>query len=275
MRFLLGGIVVFLIFSIGCGRNAEYYINQGDKLISQGNIREAIKKYERAVKADAKSHVAHSSLGIAFCLMGDYDAGIEHLRRSVELKDDFVEGHYNLARALGLRGELKEALAEYKKVVMIDSTYALAYLGAGELLADMKMPEQAMVAFKKAIHFSPNLVQARMALAAVYIGLERYDDAIAELSEARKFQPANLDLLSMAARAAMLKKDFNKAVDLFKELVSLDSENPAYRNDYAAALMLSGQRELAISEWEGVLKMNPSPDLENVVKDNLSRARRQ
>jgi len=272
MRLFIG-IATILVLTLGCGRNAEYYIKQGDKLIAEGKVKEAIKQYERAVKADSKSHVAYNSLGTALCLAGDYDAGIQHLRKSVELKDDFLEGHYNLARALSLKGEFKEALAEYKKVVTIDSTYALAYLGAGELFADMKMPEQAVASFKKAIHFSPNLVQARMALAAAYIGLGQYDDAIEELLKAREVQPRNLDLLGMAARAAMLKRDFNKAVDLFKELVSADSTNAGYRNDYATALMLSGQRDRAIGEWEAILRMNPPPDLERVVRENLSRAR--
>lgn len=265
--------ILALISVLGCGRIADYYIKQGDRLVSEGKLEEATKRYEKALKANPKSYVAHNSLGTALFLMGDYDGGISHLRKAIELKDDFVEGHYNLARALSLKGDFQAALEEYRKVVKLDSSYALAYLGAGEVFADMNMPQQAAASFRRAIDLSPNLIQARMALAAVYMGLGQYDEAMAELLKAREIQPKNLDLLGMAARAAMLKRDFNKAVDLFKELVSLDANNPGYRNDYATALMLSGRRDQAISEWEAILAMNPPADLERIVRENLSKAK--
>ena len=77
----------------------------------------------------------------------------------------------------------------------------------------------------------------------------------------------------MAASAAILKRDFDQAIDMLSEALNLDPENVIFMNGLATALMLAERVEEAIAEWEKILEQNPDPSVAEGVRQNLKRAR--
>src|SRR5207248_9546008 len=69
----------------------------------------------------------------ANCLVArQYDEAIEQFRRAIDLDPRFYYSHWNLAQALELKGDPREALAEYKEAVELDDDpFVLALLGQG------------------------------------------------------------------------------------------------------------------------------------------------
>jgi tetratricopeptide (TPR) repeat protein len=269
----LVGQAAALMFLTGCGKDAAHYVDEGNAYVAEGDMANAALAYEKAVEIDPGHYDAHNSLGVVLSTMGDFNRAIDHFRLAVSLNDSLVEGHYNLGRAYAEIGRPQEALMEFRRAAQLDSTYALAYMSAGAVFAQMGLAEQAIDANERAIHFDPNLIQARVNLASVYIAMEEYDKGIEVLQVARDLIPGNVDLASLAGRAAILKRDFEQAIDLFSQAVQFDSTSVVHRNDLATALMLAGRKEDAIVQWEKILTLNPDPSMQQLVRQNLARAR--
>jgi tetratricopeptide (TPR) repeat protein len=265
-------VLIVLLLLVGCGKDAEHYLEEGNAYLRKRDMANAIAMFERAVEIAPENHEAQNSLGTVLAVIGDFKRAVGHFRAAVAAKETFVEGHYNLGRTLVELGQNEEALGEFERTVQLDSTYALAHLGSGDILAGLGMPERAARSYQKAIRFDPGLRVAYAQLSSVYIGMGEYDKGAEVLLEARTLHPDDAEVVSMAGRVAMLKRDFDGALGLFTEAVKMDSTNLLYRNDLATALMLNEQKEQALLEWRKILAASPGPELEQIVRQNLERA---
>jgi tetratricopeptide (TPR) repeat protein len=76
------------------------------------------------------SVIITADLGADYPVARRYDEAIEQFRKAIDLDPRFYYVHWNLAEALELKGNLREALAEYKKAVELDDDpFVLALLG--------------------------------------------------------------------------------------------------------------------------------------------------
>ncbi|GEM_PF-2317897 len=60
---------------------------------------------------------AHNFLGFLYVEQGKYDEGIEELKHSIELKPDYLNPHYNLAKAYALQGDISKAIYHLKHCI--------------------------------------------------------------------------------------------------------------------------------------------------------------
>lgn len=266
------GLLFLVLLALGCGKDTEYYMEEGNAYLRRRDMTNAIIMFERAVEADPDNYEAHNSLGALLSTIGDFKRAAEHFRAAVAVNDSFVEAHYNLGRALAEVGDYEDGLTELNKAIGLDSTYALAYLTAGDIFSVRKMSEQAADSYQRAIRFDPNLVVGYLRLSSLYVATGEYDSAVELLLRGREIRPRDTELVSMAGRVAIMKRDFEQAAQLLTEAVKLDSTNLLYRNDLATALMLAGREDEALAHWREILVRNPDPDLEQTVRRNLSRA---
>jgi Flp pilus assembly protein TadD len=265
--------LIFAVLAlVGCGKSADDYMREGNAYLRKGDMANAISQFEMAVEADSDNHEARNALGAALSATGDFERAIGHFRAAIAANDEFVEGHYNLGRALAELGSFDEALDEFRAVLRLDSTYTLAYFSAGDVFAAKGLAEQAVDSYTRAIRIDPNLMAAYMRLASIYVGMGEYDQGIDLLLRARALRPNDPEIISMAGRAAIRKRDFTQAVGLFEDAVELDSLNLLYRNDLATALMLGDRKDDAVEQWQWILDQNPDAGLEQVVRQNLDRA---
>jgi len=266
-------LIMTLIVLAGCGKSADDHMQAGYAEIRQGDMAGAILEFEKAVEVDPDNPEARNALGATLSALGDFERAVEQFRAAIAADNQFVEGHYNLARALSELGRFDEALAEFKATAQIDPGYALAYMGAGDVFAAGSAVDLAIESYQRAINADPNLMAAYMRLASIYVSTGEYNRGIDLLLEARELAPANSEIVSMAGRAAIAKRDFALAVDLLGQAVRLDTLHLLNRNDLASALMLDERKDEAIAEWEWILRHSPQPELEQVVLQNLERAR--
>lgn len=84
----------------------------GEFLAGMGRYAEATAEIEKAHELDPLSPVIGVSLGQMYCRLGQCHAGIEQIKKTLEIYPDFAEGHEALAEIYGYLGMYQQAAAE-------------------------------------------------------------------------------------------------------------------------------------------------------------------
>jgi TolB-like protein/Tfp pilus assembly protein PilF len=108
---------------------AHHWFGDGP-LLAVGQFDRAIGEGKRAVELDPLSVIITADLGADYLVARRYNEAIEQFHKAIDLDPRFYYAHWNLAQALEMKGDLRGALAEYKKAVELDDDpFVLALLG--------------------------------------------------------------------------------------------------------------------------------------------------
>jgi superkiller protein 3 len=124
-------------------------------------VDEALAAWKKVVELDPRSAVAHFYVGLALKARGDLDGAERAYREAVRLDGEHHGAAIDaLAELLQSRGNLKEAIATYQKIVILkpDSVGALNYLAwllATCSDAKLRDPQQAVTLASKAVELDP------------------------------------------------------------------------------------------------------------------------
>mgnify|MGYP000170979515 CR=1 FL=1 len=126
------------------------------------------------------------------------------------------DSHYLLACYYQERGRYRDALNEFRKVLVIDPNYIKAYNGMGvcyDLLGDF---QKAIESYQMALNLDPNLDYVYNNLGYSYF----------------------------------LQGNMEEAIEAFKKAISLNNRNPRFHNNLGLAYAEKGEYELALSEFK-------------------------
>jgi serine/threonine protein kinase/Tfp pilus assembly protein PilF len=189
-------------------------------------------------------------------LRGSEVAGIERREtRSVEAYELYARGMMNLRQAT--RDSIDRAIAAFEEATRHDPEYALAWaaLGGayglkGGFLSIPELQHRAIETERRALALDPGLADAHVWLGAALLGLERVDDAIAEMRQGLRLEPGNGQAHQGLARAYWVGKgDFAAAIPEFERAIELNPEAGysylqlalllAYEKQYGRAIEVS------------------------------------
>jgi adenylate cyclase len=119
-----------------------------------------------------------------------YEKSIAEVERLIDLTPNDAIGYKMLAGMLYPLGRGEETISSAKKAIRLDpmiSATTFYWLGMGHWV--MRQYEEAIAAYKKAIHLRPTSVPYHTVLTATYSLLDREEDARAEAAELLKLDP--------------------------------------------------------------------------------------
>jgi len=102
-------------------------------------------------------------------------------------------------------------------------------------------PEQAIQLYRTALDLEPNLIQARINLAAALAHAEQYDEAIAAYNDILLHRPRWARIYCDMGEVCCRASRFRQAVSYFSQAVSLDETNITYRVRLADVLLQLGE----------------------------------
>jgi tetratricopeptide (TPR) repeat protein len=108
---------------------AHHWFGDGP-LMALARSDRSIAEGKRAVELDPLSLINNADLGWDYFNARRYDDAIVQLHKTIEIDSHFYLAHYYLGEALQLKGQLPDAIAEYRTAVALnDDPEALALLG--------------------------------------------------------------------------------------------------------------------------------------------------
>jgi tetratricopeptide (TPR) repeat protein len=153
------------------------------------------------------------------------DEQMELFRKAIEIKPDFLEAHYNLGLIYGNRKQMKEASAEFEKVLKLDPK------------------------------FDPNIY---FLLASAYQDLGNTRDARTALEEGIRRKPGDLKMLRGLAYLQFSGKEDDAAIRTLNQILEIEPTDLVSRIELAQLYQKNNQPEPAISNYQDALRIDPA-----------------
>jgi len=124
-----------------------------------------------------------------------YEEAIEQSRNTIALDPRFYGAHWNLGEALQMKGQLREAIAEYEKTVeLTDDPTALAMLAQG--YAKIGQTDKARNLLYELQQMSTDRYVGAVSFALVHLGLGEHEEALEEIERACR-EPVDPDVINL------------------------------------------------------------------------------
>ena len=199
--------------------------------------------FSHAIQVTSHNGVAENNLGAAYMEKGDPAAAFPHFQKAVEYAPDLGSAHYNLGVLLQQQNRLPEAANQYHLAISYAADRAeaaQAHNNLGVLYLGLNNLTVAKAEFDKAIALNPNEINSYIARGTVQFQLGKYDDAIADLSQAAALSPSPLAYYWLG-RAEAGKGDFSRAKRAYQAALQMAPGMGEARAQLQSLTTLTGQ----------------------------------
>ena len=173
--------------------NYPIFNNYGAALADQGNVDEAMRQYENALRVWPKSALAHVNLGVALANQGKFSEAIHHYNEALRLIPDYALAHGNLGRAQASLGRTDEAIAHYKEALRIDPSFADIHLNLGILLLKTGQHDAALEHYRSYLRLEPNSTKGPINMGAALAQGGKVEEAISCFKQALALDPDSVE----------------------------------------------------------------------------------
>jgi len=229
-RVILFCISILLLLIISSGTRGycafvdekiNQLVNEGDKLIKGKEYKEALLKYQEAVKLNDENPIPHYKVGVASYFLKDYDQAIESYKKAIRLEPEFVKALNNLALIYDKQGEDTQAMMLYKKALELKPGYEKARYNLGALLIRMEKLDEARKQANKLVGNNLKYYKGYYLLGLVHEYKEEYGEAE-----------------EMYLKALSINADFMAAISGMKRIKQLLAQKSGYKKELEKAMKI-------------------------------------
>lgn len=223
---------------------AQQYNSRGMSIARQGNNKQAIEQYNRALELNPNDPATYINRGVAYHKLGDTDAALKDYNEAIQRDPESALAYSNRSNVYYDRGDYNQSLNDAKKAIELDPQLTQSYINlANSQLRTAQDPTNAQVQqeaienYNRAITSQP----VRPLLAAVALT-----------------NRGNVQLAQNRVSGAL--RDYNRAVQL----------NPDYAEAYynrAISQQTVGNRQAAISDFSKAADLYKKQGLPKLAED--------
>ena len=140
-----------------------------------------------------ESVAVHDYLGIARAERGQLDEAIAQFRQSLQLDPDSARTHWHLGAALASHGASQDAVEHLRRSVELDPANAQARVDLASLLIDARQLDAAVEQSRAALRLTPDSVEAHNSLGIALAMQGHLDEAIDHFQRALALNPDRAD----------------------------------------------------------------------------------
>jgi tetratricopeptide (TPR) repeat protein/2-polyprenyl-3-methyl-5-hydroxy-6-metoxy-1,4-benzoquinol methylase len=176
-------------------RWARAHLNRGNILLAGARFDEARSAYELAIDCDPHYAAAHFNLGNLNYGAGKFERALQNYQVAVGIRPDFADAFVAMANALESLGRTAEAVESCDRALAINPDYAEVHFNLGMLATTHERYEEAAKSLRRAVEIKPDFAQAHRTLGIVLSKLEQLDAAAASHRRALTIEPESEEIL--------------------------------------------------------------------------------
>ncbi|XP_077984961.1 UDP-N-acetylglucosamine--peptide N-acetylglucosaminyltransferase 110 kDa subunit-like [Glandiceps talaboti] len=225
-----------------------------------------------AIKQNPMLAEAYSNLGNVFKERGQLQEALENYRHAVRLKPDFIDGYINLAAALVTAGDMEGAVQAYCSALQYNPDLYCVRSDLGNLLKALGRLDEAKACYLKAIETQPNFAVAWSNLGCVFNAQGEIWLAIHHFEKAVQLDPNFLDAYINLGNVLKEARIFDRAVAAYLRALQLSADHAVVHGNLACVYYEQGLIDLAIDTYRRAIELQPHfPDaycnLANALKE--------
>jgi tetratricopeptide (TPR) repeat protein/mono/diheme cytochrome c family protein len=139
----------------------EAHYNLAAMLQARGELSEAMKHYELALRLRPEDATVNNAFAAANIAASHPDEAIKYLAAALRSRPDYFDAHYNLGTALAMQGDFKGAVEQFRAAVRLNPQDANAEANLGGALAETGNWKEARTHLERALAIDPNNTLAR------------------------------------------------------------------------------------------------------------------
>ncbi len=189
-----------------------------------GNFLKAENLVKRLLTRNSKDHQLCNIYGLILLKLHKTEGAISYFQRSIHIKSNFFEAHFNLLKLLYDLKKYDEAILQSKKCLKINSKSTDTLLLLGNLYNKLNQDNKSEKYFREILKINSEDSNAYYSLANLY----------------------------------KKKVDYEKAINNYKFAIKINKNYFAAYNNLGALYQEIGKFDLAILNFKSVIKINPS-----------------
>ncbi|MBX2849699.1 MAG: tetratricopeptide repeat protein [Acidiferrobacterales bacterium] len=222
-----------------------------------GNLDRAQRHYVAHLRLNPNDYYALQLMGIALASLGNFEAAIEKLKESLRLYPAQAEVLNNLGLCLQNTGCYDEAIDCFDKAINLKSDYIDAYKNLVGVLQALSRHEFVAQVLKRADSRLGNNLQIKKLWANHYHFVEKFDRAIEIYTELLDQDSGSASLKLSLAINLRLSGRPKDALVLYQELEQAGLSKYQLFHNMANALSDLGQSDKAIDYYRRAISKNP------------------
>jgi tetratricopeptide (TPR) repeat protein len=233
-----------------------------------GEHDKAIQIYSTLLKFAKRPHIFNNR-GVAYTNKGDLENAIADFKQVLISAPSSATAHLNLGIAYFENNQLEQALDEFNLVIQrLDSDNPDAYVSRGNVYRKQKNYSEARQDYQTAIRLSPKHDNAHVKLGIIHAIMGEWRKAFEEYDLViQTLNPKNPEAYYQRGTAYLQQRNLEKALQDFNETLRL---KPTYLNALINRGFIYGIRknwQSAIQDLESAVKINPA---DGKVHNNLA-----
>lgn len=254
-------------------KNIQAYLKKADILSSRYDFTEAEKSLLIADKITSKANYeVQREFGQMAFKKNDFQTAIRLAEKALKIYDADLDSIILLSKAsrsLGMSitvsGQkeqdersklLQTAYSNAVKAVELDSTNIQAQINYAKIQASLQGIDIGVDYMLELIQLFPSIIDYRIALADLYIGEERFAQAIDELKKVLVFSDKNKKAMMAIAKSYGAVGQYQVATTFYLKASSLDPSDTEPIFEVAKILLEQGKPDEAKRQFERVLSIN-------------------
>ncbi|HOL16355.1 MAG TPA: tetratricopeptide repeat protein [Bacillota bacterium] len=196
--------------------------------------------------------------GLGFWELAMLKEAVAEFKKVVEEEPDLTMGHFCLGLSSAQLGKVEEAFKELKLVLALDQNKqmrALALNTLGIIQTEKEQYQQARLFFEKAIEADPQLSEAWFNLAATSYNMQDYEAAVQYFEKARELTPEDWEIELHLGRARGYLGQYEEAAETLERAYRLNPREPLITFELGLIFRLLGKTARAQCYFHATLKL--------------------
>jgi len=239
---------------------ALHYLSMGQAKWNEGKFKDAVSFFELALEKDPKFVAARGSLGLLLIqFLNQKERGKKELKRALEDAEGITQQEYLLIKAVNLwhvDEDYEAALEEYRILRELFPDIMQGYNNAGVILRNLGRLEEAVAMFEMAADIAPrnslplaNLWWTYLTFLKDPVSAEEAGRCVVDLGPEIAIHHHWLGY-ALAAQGR-----YDKAVDSYKKVLSLESQHPWGLPNIAYILLAAGRAAEAVPYFKQIREL--------------------
>ncbi len=247
---------------------------EGWRLIREGRGEKAKEIFSKLPPDNPMFHVG---LGYAYYLLGQTQVAVEHFKISVENFPMMNVAHLGLAQIYLESGREEEAFSALREVLKTEPEHSWAKTKYDSLKPKLTQEnleealdyleenniEKGKEFLLKALHFSPDSLEAHLKLAEIYKSENNFKNALLHLRSALNKEPEKSEILHPYGEILFETGEYKKSLEVFQKIAPMEPENQKVKNRIETL-----KNRLGIFELPS--QYNKIPSLQAVTKEDVA-----